>query len=159
MTEKNISIFELKNYCMVEEKIKIKSGPLKKISDVLLKKDKGYHLKLNINENVILFGDIDHIKKNDSNLINNIFTALSDFFNIEGDKIAYTLSEKIIDNELSYHWSYSAYYTSIKNLKEQMKLFINTYPKIGEYIDTSIYKNGWFRLPYQTNNDGIDKKC
>ena len=38
-----------------------------------------------------------------------------------------------------------------------MKLFISSYPQFKEYIDTSIYKKGWFRLPNQTNKDKIYK--
>ena len=157
MNNKIVSIFGLKKYCIQEDQIKVKSGPLKIISDVLLEKDKGYHLKLNEIDNVILFGDIDHINKNDSHLINNILTALSDFFSIECDDISYSLSEKIINNELSYHWGFSGYNTNIKNLKTQMKLFISSYPQFKVYLDTSIYKKGWFRLPNQTNKDKIYK--
>ena len=36
-----------------------------------------------------------------------------------------------------------------------MKLFKNQYPKFKDYIDTSVYRKGYFRLPNQTNNDKL----
>ena len=153
MNKNNISIFGMKRYKIKEDQIKIKTDTLTKICDIITTKNKGYHLKLSINDNVILFGDIDHVKDNDT--FNNIIDALSDFFKIEKDDIAFTLSKKTENKELSYHWSFCSYFTSMKELKGYMKIFIKQHPQFKEYIDTSVYKNGWFRLPLQTNKDKL----
>eukprot|EP01041_Mallomonas_annulata_P006002 gene6002-12099_t len=80
-------------YKISETNIKTKAGNLEQICDVLTNKNKGYHLKLSLDDNVLLFGDIDH------------------------------------------------------------------HPEYKEFMDTSIYRNGWFRLPNQTNKDKpIDHK-
>ena len=43
----------------------------------------------------------------------------------------------------------------MENLKEVMKIFVSKYQQFKNYVDVSIYRKGWFRLPNQTN---IDKK-
>eukprot|EP01041_Mallomonas_annulata_P011894 gene11894-24919_t len=51
-----------------------KAGTINEICKIIQTENKGYHLKLQSNENVILFGDIDHV--NDEITINNILDAL-----------------------------------------------------------------------------------
>ena len=136
---------------MINDEIKIKTGNIKYVCDILLNKKKGYHLELLKNSNVILFGDLDHIPNKET--LNNIINEISNFFNIEIDDISLTLSKKIDDNELSCHWSFCQYYLSMENLKEVMKIFVSKYPEFKNYVDVSIYKKGWFRLPNQTNID------
>lgn len=83
-------------------------------------------------------------------IFENIKNALIDFFDI--DNISYSLSKK--GNEFSYHWSFNAYHTTLKNLKNLMTIFKKNYSEFNKYIDTVIYSNNrWFRLPNQTNKD------
>ena len=58
--------------------------------------------------------------------------------------------------EISYHFV-SLHYTDIPTLKSIMKDFISMVPAVGtqrakyeKVLDTSVYKNGWFRCPYQS---------
>ena len=152
-TQKEASIFSIKAYNTKQENIKVSTYSLDEICNKLINKDKGYHLKFTGTEDVILFGDIDHINSNEINLVNNILYELSNFFSIEQSDMALTISEKVDDNELSYHWSFSVYYTSMTKLKEYMEEFINKHQQFKKYVDVSVYKKGWFRLPNQTNKD------
>ena len=149
MEKKDLEIFSVKTYKMFHDKIKMKTGNINKICNEVSTKNKAYHLKLNMDDNVILFGDIDHIENEERFL--NIKSALCDYFDIEG--VDYTKSIK--ENELSYHWSFNAYFTTVKNLKNHMLKFKKLHPEFNDnQIDTSIYKeNSWFRLPNQTSED------
>ena len=59
MQNNNLEIFSVKKYSMKQDKIKKLTGNIKDICDVVSSKNKGYHLKLLNDNNVILFGDID----------------------------------------------------------------------------------------------------
>ena len=150
MQNKCLEIFGLKLYKINVKNIIKKTGDINEICEIYTKENKGYHLKLFNNDNVILFGDIDHI--NDKSIFKDILNALSDFFNIDVDDISYTVSKK--DLEYSYHWCFNGFYTTVENLKKCMTDFKNKYSKFDKYIDLIVYSNNWwFRLPFQTNDD------
>ena len=147
----DIKIYGLSQYKIMNEDIKIKTTALKKACKHLLKNNQ-YHIRLEEDEDIILFGDVDHVL--DYNMFDKILDALSVFFYIEKNDIAYTMSIK--EKEWSYHWSFNGYHTQLKTLKELMTIFKNKqgHEDFINYIDTSIYsKNRYFRLPNQTNKD------
>lgn len=152
MQNKCLEIFGLKLYKINAKNIIKNTGNINTICEIYTKQNKGYHLKLFNNDNVILFGDIDHVEK--KSVFKEILNALSDFFNIDVDDISYTLSKK--GDEYSYHWSFNAFYTTIENLKKYMTDFKKVYPQFDKYVDLIVYSNNWwFRLPFQTNDDKI----
>ena len=150
MENNTLEIFSVEQYQMFKKDMITKTGTIEQICEEVLKNNKGYHLNYNPEDKVILFGDIDHIINEETFF--KIKLKIEDYFNI--DDIDYTKSIK--ENELSYHWSFNNYCTTVENLKNHMikfielnKDFLNT-----EIIDITIYnKNSWFRLPNQTNKD------
>ena len=147
----DIKIYGLSQYKIMNEDIKIKTTTLKKACKHLLK-DNHYHICLKEDEDIILFGDIDHVL--DYKMFDKILDALSVFFYIDKNDIAYTMSTK--ENEWSFHWSFDGYHTQLNTLKELMIIFKNKkeHEDFINYIDTTIYsKNRYFRLPNQTNKD------
>jgi phage/plasmid-associated DNA primase len=119
----------------------------------LLKTDKGYHLNYNVDDYCILFGDIDHVEEKHAD---KIFAKIIEYFEI-GD-LSKTISIKS-ENEYSYHWTFNAYYTTVKELKRHMQLFIKLNPELCKtgnvnHCDVSIYKNNsLMRMPNQSNLD------
>lgn len=156
--ESVVNIVSIKTYKTTEDKIKVISGDIDDITNIISTKNKGYHLKFKGNENVLLFGDVDKIPDTQPEIIENILIALGKFYSIKPDDISLTLSKKLDKNELSYHWSFTGYYTNMKKLKVYMEMFIKQYPEFKNYIDISVYKKGLFRLPNQTVNQGETQK-
>jgi hypothetical protein len=150
MQNKCLEIFGLKLYKINSKNIIKSTGDIYNICEIYTKENKGYHIKLFNKDNVILFGDVDHI--NNKSIFKEILNALSDFFNIDMDDISYTVSKKL--DEYSYHWSFNGFYTTVENLKKYMLSFKKSYPQFDKYIDLIVYSNNWwFRLPFQTNDD------
>ena len=153
-------IFEVNNYSntFFDKKQEKWSVPMikAKIDTILteLKNNKGYHLRLNKDDKVILFGDLDYLESPDQ--FNEIMTDLGIFIGMKDfiNKISFTESIKIDINKYSYHWCIKDYYCDMTYLKDIMisfkKKYVEKYDK--NIIDTSIYSDKWFRLPDQTNS-------
>lgn len=147
---RNIQIVEIENYKCNRVNLEKYENNIENICNVLTNNNNGYHLQYNNIDDVILFGDLDNLESEIK--FDDILEELSNYFNIEVDDIAYTLSKK--ENSIfSYHWSFNNYYCSVQQLKLYMVEFIKQYPQYNKYIDTSVYKNNsLFRLPMQTNS-------
>ena len=120
-------------------------GSLSELAELASLKDDSYHIRINAEEDVVFFGDLDHYT--DPIKFENFLNDLSADLEIKKDDIKYTLSEK--ENEYSYHFSVPKVQTNL----ETLKMFFNNakYGKSGYDVDLSVYCNKWFRLPNQTN--------
>lgn len=114
-------------------------------------KDNSLHIQLDPSLNCIAFGDIDHYT--DKKQFDKFLDVLADYFEVEKDKISYTLSTKKELNpvEYSYHWSIPSIETDFTTLKKIMadEVFEPFKPDLAVYPT----KRKWFRLPYQTCQD------
>jgi phage/plasmid-associated DNA primase len=119
----------------------------------LLEKDNGYHERINGEGIYKIYGDIDgewrSVKEIKEELKN--FYRSEYMIELEEGEIKMTTSEKRYDKEelRSYHYYIPKYNCSCENLKKIHKKL----KKRIETIDTTIYSNHWFRLPYQTNEE------
>jgi len=98
----------------------------------------------------MVFGDIDYCP-NDK--LNDILELISKEFNVTIDDISYTTCKKPNDI-ITSHWvipKLSTDYETLKTVFNQDK-----YKDYKKMVDTSVYKDSWFRLPYQTS-EGKEK--
>ena len=151
-TNNNIfKIYSLPNFKVLEAEFdnhKYESDDITKIIKKL-KKDKGYNLRINPNNNCIVYGDFD---KANEEILNSFLQELCKYDDdVEIKDISYTSSK----NNTSFHWSIPSTKTNPKNLKYIFK-HIPNFQSFRDYIDLSVYSKHWFRLPNQTLEDKND---
>jgi hypothetical protein len=118
------------------------------INAIESKQDLNLHLKIDADEPCILFGDIDYCKSKDE--LNHLFTLIEEHLGVDGDDMKFTINEKD-DGTFTSHWTFPKLKTTIPELK---KIFSDKkFEKYKKQIDTSVYRNGLFRLPYQTTKE------
>lgn len=118
------------------------------------KKDHGLNIRLEDDKECIVFGDIDHCPNQDT--ANQIFNLICDEFNVKDNQISKSYSFKEDKNEHSYHWSITSLksdFKTIKHIFNQGKYKEFKDKEFKYMVDTNIYKNSWFRLPYQTTKE------
>ena len=147
--DKTMTICSIENYLLDGKKDKNKQllQPYitnKQALSILLKnKDKNLHIHLKKNIETIIFGDID--KKNNENDINLIIKKIETFFNRQA---SYTIA-KNDDGLFGSHFVIpNLKCSNIQELKNIMKQFD---------VDTSVYRDGLFRLPNQTEKTKKNK--
>ena len=146
------SIYKLnKNFTVKTEdfdKIKYSSDD---IDDILekLEEDQGYCIRINPEKECIVFGDFDHLEKENEKLFSEFLKLLEEVFAVSNNKISFTLSKK--EKELSFHFSIPSLKSNCAYLKYIFGLEL--FEKYKKYIDLSIYSKKWFRLPNQTNEE------
>jgi hypothetical protein len=103
--------------------------------------DKHLHLYLDPTEPCMLFGDLDHIPTIDK--YREIINMIKEEFGVD----SLVTSRSTDPTQISVHWSIPSLWTTMDVLK---KIF--SQPKFKEigFVDTSVYRKGQFRLPYQT---------
>jgi hypothetical protein len=69
-------------------------------------------------------------------------------FKVNDNQISKSFSYKEDVIEYSYHWAIPSLKSNFKTLKHIFNQ--EKYNEFKNMVDTSPYKNGWFRLPYQT---------
>ena len=109
------------------------------------------NLRLEDDKECLVFGDIDHCP--DEETANKIYKLICDEFKVDDNDISKSFCYKENAKEYSYHWTISSLKTDIKTLKNrfnQEKYEKFKCKKSKNIVDTNIYKNTWFRLPYQT---------
>jgi hypothetical protein len=109
------------------------------------KQDLNLHAKIDDSKPCVLFGDIDYCKSTGE--IMDILRDISQHLEIPVNKFVITKNEKD-DGFITAHWSVPSYKTTIQTLKQIFKA--DTFKKYEKQVDNSVYKNGLFRLPYQT---------
>ncbi len=131
---------------------------LEELEQFLINRDNGYHTRIHKNRNYIFMGDLDGYRRSIDDFIQKIISLLTNNYNIniqEAD-VCYT---KNFFKEGSYHYSIPKLYCSCEKLKEihlnLERKYINEfkYKKNGvsvKCIDTTIYSEHWFRLPFQS---------
>lgn len=118
---------------------------------ILEQQDKGYHLRLEKDENYKFFGDLDHYNKSFDEFKLMLVNFLAECYNItikESD-IKHTYSKK--KDEDSYHYVIPSLWCNCKKNREIVENLKKKYGLDSKQIDTSVYCNKWFRLPNQTN--------
>jgi hypothetical protein len=160
MNDQLITVYTVKNYYVTDKEI-LENGKqyaLKNILDILPRTDNSYHLRIHKKTNYIFFGDLDHMTCDFLEWANDFILFLRDIYNIDVliEDICYTSNQ--LKNG-SYHYSIPKYYASCETLKELHKHFSEKHKKytyVDEKgstkfcIDTKIYSEHWFRLPYQS---------
>ena len=110
-------------------------------------KDNGLNLRLQDDKDCFVFGDIDHCPNEDT--ANNIFQMICEEFKVNDNQISKSFCYKEDVKEYSYHWSIPTFKSkTLKHVFNQEK-----YKEFKNMVDTSPYKNSWFRLPYQTTKE------
>jgi hypothetical protein len=112
-------------------------------------KDNGLNLRLEDDKDCLVFGDIDHCPNEDT--ANNIFQMICEEFNVDDNQISKSFCYKEEKKEYSYHWTIPTLKSNFKTLKHIFNQ--EKYKEFTNMVDTSPYKNGWFRLPYQTTKE------
>lgn len=121
-----------------------------------LYKEKGYHIRLANNDNVMFFGDLDGYNEEIS-----VFKAqMKEFFNehhmdFADNDFSYTQNLGYDKEGKSFHYTITKYYGNIKTIKKCMEKFKKKY-KYKSVIDCSIYSDKWWRLPNQRKKSIID---
>ena len=72
-------------------------------------------------------------------------------FIVNDTQISKSFSYKEDVKEYSYHWTIPSIKSNFKTLKHIFNQ--EKYKEFKNMVDTSPYKNGWFRLPYQTTKE------
>ena len=106
--------------------------------------NKNMNYRLEDDKECLVFGDIDHCP--DEETANKIYKIICDEFKVNYNDISKSFCKK--NNEYSYHWTISSLKSDFKTLKNIFNQ--DKYKEFKNMVDTSIYKNSWFRLPYQT---------
>ena len=109
------------------------------------KQDLNLHAKIDDSKPCVLFGDIDYCQSTGE--IMDILRDISQHLEIPVNEFVITKNEKE-DGFITAHWSVPSYKTTIQTLKQIFKG--DTFKKYEKQVDNSVYKNGLFRLPYQT---------
>ena len=108
--------------------------------------NKNMNYRLEDDKECLVFGDIDHCP--DEATTDNIFKLISEEFKINDDDISKSYVYKEDVGEHSYHWTIPSLKTDLMTLKNIFNQ--DKYKDFKNIVDTNIYKNSWFRLPYQT---------
>ena len=153
-------IFSLPKYNVTKAQIPniAEKYTLPELVKLLKETDKCYHLRLKNDINCIFFGDLDNMECEFTEWATDMITFLEVKYNIitNIEKISYTINSS---KKGSFHYSIPTIYGSIEKIKEIHNNFIKEYSKKFCYtisqknkscIDTSIYGEKWFRLPYQS---------
>jgi hypothetical protein len=106
--------------------------------------NKNMNLRLEDDKECLVFGDIDHCP--DEATANKIYELIRDEFKVDDNDISKSFCKK--NNEYSYHWTIPSLKTDFKTLKNIFNQ--DKYKDFENMVDTSIYSNHLFRLPYQT---------
>ena len=112
-------------------------------------KDNGLNLRLEDDKDCLEFGDIDHSFNEDT--ANNIFQMIREEFQVNDNQIYKSFNYKDDVKEYSYQWTIPSIKSNFKTLKHTFNQ--ENYKEFKNMVDTSPYKNGWFRLPYQTTKE------
>lgn len=161
-------IYSLSNYNINQIFIDTKGQEyeLEEIIEILNSQDKGYHSRINPNENYKFFGDCDNYKKS----FNDFSHILINFFKngygltIKKSDISFTENKS---KKGSYHYVIPKYYASCKKIKEmhmnllkenESEFIYKGENKIEKVVDTTIYSNHWFRCPNQSKESKKNTK-
>ena len=156
----NITVYTVHNYKITDKQIEKdgKQFTVQQLSDILPIKDYSYHLRIHNNTNYVFFGDLDNMTCDFYEWANDFIVFLKNTYNIDViiDDIHYTVNKS---KKGSYHYSIPKYYASCETLWTIHTRFNKIHTKyifVGEKginkkcIDTTIYSEHWFRLPYQS---------
>ena len=161
-SEKNatVKLWKIKKYSYMKKENIEKDGKEYDIekASILIKNDKGYHIRLlDDDTNYHLFFDIE--KNCDFKQFKEDFSYFVDKYHdmaIDDSDYLYTENEGSNDKKHVIVRNYNGTLQTIKNL---VNSFLMIYKKYNNgQVDTSVYKNGWFRLPNQSKEDKKNTK-
>ena len=148
-----IKVYSIPNYSLCSLNF-IENNVQEIYSSDLTINDHNYHFRIfSTQKKYIFFGDLDHFYEDIQIFIQDLKSFLSSKYRIhfEEQDFKYTKNDSYNEGE-SYHFSIPTLHTDIPTLKSIMKDFTQSseYPNYSKFLDTSVYKNGWFRCPYQS---------
>ena len=149
-----VKVYSIKNYSGCTHKF-IENNIEEISSTDLLIKNKNYHFRIfsSTQKKYIFFGDLDHFTQDIKIFVKDLKCFLSkNRIHFQEKDFKYTKNDYYFYKENSYHFSIPTLYSDIPTLKCLMKNFIqcDEYKKYEKFVDTNIYRNGWFRCPYQS---------
>lgn len=151
-----VNVYSIANYSLCSHKF-IENNVQEIYSSDLTINDHNYHFRIfSTPKKYIFFGDLDHFSLNHDHGIQTFIQDLKSFLSsknifFEEEDFKYTQNDSYNEGE-SYHFSIPTLHTDIPTLKSIMKDFIQSseYQKYAKFVDINIYRNGWFRCPYQS---------
>jgi hypothetical protein len=158
-TQKEYKIYQVDQYNKRKDKeggeykgCVIKEGTIEMIAKIL-QEDHYYHLRLNKDDDVMFFGDLDGYPGS----IDEFKSKLGAYLTSKGyatdmeSSFRYTQNKKYVSKTTpdgkSYHFTVLTLYASMDVMSKMMKEFMKAYN--CPYIDTSVYGDKWWRLPGQ----------
>ena len=103
------------------------------------------HLRIYKEQKCMVFGDIDYCP---IDKLKDIMELISKELNVTIDDISSTTCKKPNDI-ITSHWVIPKLSTDFETLKKVFNQ--DKYKDYKKMVDTSVYKDSWFRLPYQTS--------
>ncbi len=156
-----IRLYKLKNYNVFQNETKTGwncphyEGNIENICNELMN-ERGYHLRLKENDNVMFFGDLDGYQEDFETFQNQMKDYLKEFgIELEDNDFSYTQNTGYEKDGKSFHYTIKKYYGKIQNIKTIVERFKKKY-KYGKIIDCSIYSDKWWRLPNQRKKSTMD---
>lgn len=155
----NITLYSISNYSQCSNHFIQNNAEIFHNIDFIQTLDKSYHFRIfssntHTQKKYIFFGDLDHFSLDILTFIQDLKSFLSSKYRIhfEEQDFKYTQNDSYFHNQNSYHFSIPTLHTDIPTLKSIMKDFIQSseYQKYTKFVDINIYRNGWFRCPYQS---------
>jgi putative DNA primase/helicase len=160
--EKNatVKLWKIKKYSYMKKENIEKDGIIYDVCDAekLIKNDRGYHIRL-LDDNTLypLFFDIE--KNCDFEQFKKDFSYFFEKFHdmkINDEDYKYTENEGSKDKK---HVVIKIFHGNLQLIKNLVNSFLVKYKKYNNgQVDTSVYKNGWFRLPNQSK-EGKENTC
>ena len=152
----NITLYSISHYSQCSNHFIQNNAEIFDNMDFIQTVDKSYHFRIfsSTQNKYIFFGDLDHFSLNIQTFIQDLKNFLLSHFKIHfgEEDFKYTQNDSYFHNQNSYHFSIPTLHTDIPTLKSIMKDFIQSseYKKYAKFVDINIYRNGWFRCPYQS---------
>lgn len=156
-----VKVYSIQNYSLCSHNF-IENNVEEIYSSDLTTKDKSYHFRIfsSTQKKYIFFGDLDHFFEDIQIFIQDFKSfLLTKKIHFEEQDFKYTQNDSYVEGN-SYHFCIPTLHTDIPTLKYIMKDFTQSseYPNYSKFLDTSVYKNGWFRCPFQSKPSSGNKK-
>jgi hypothetical protein len=156
-----IGIFKIKSYKSKNNKNPVIYGSINDLCKYLSKNNEGCHLRIKPDKFYTLYIDIDGYKKDITDFFMFFNKFMDEYYDVKINDEDYSYT-KNYDKEGSYHISIPKYYCQATKMKEIIINFKKIFAELiddqnNNVIDTSVYGNQFYRLPYQSKEQDEKK--